>query len=113
MPNAPSVSLEQLSVELFQSLSGQRFQVNGVDSAGQFRTVELELIEVLPLSRWRPVDGRQCFSIVFRGIAGPDLEPGLHCVEHAEMHFPVLLLNRISYSDDPRDRQAYYESIFN
>ena len=115
MVSLRTVSIQQLSVDLFQPLLGQAFRVTETEtnSGAEQSETQLELVEVLPLARTRPSDGKQCFSVVFRRTGGPGRPDGLYRVQHGDFEIPMLFLARISYSLDPGDAQSYYESIFN
>jgi hypothetical protein len=115
MVSVRTVTLQEISVDLFQPLLGQSFRVADTDTnaGGEQSETQLELVELLPLARTRPSDGKQCFSVVFRRTGGVERPDGLYRVQHADFEISMLFLARISYTLDPGDRQSYYESIFN
>ena len=113
MADTRALAVEELCFEHLQPLHGQRFHVNGTDYSVTEVPTEVELIEVVERGRTRPLDGKRCFSAVFRLVSGPERLSGSYRVQHERFEIPVLYLSRISYSLDPRDRNAYYELIFN
>ena len=68
--------LEDLTIDDFRPLEGQRFRI-APDGAEPF---EVELVEVTEI----PGDpgGRAPFSLVFQGGPNPPLEQGIYRVEH-------------------------------
>jgi hypothetical protein len=90
--------LENLTIENFRPLQGERFRV-APDDAEAF---EVELVEVTEIPR--EPGGRTPFSLVFRGGPNPPVEQRIYRVEHDELGELDLFLVPIAV-----DR---YEAVF-
>jgi hypothetical protein len=113
MADTRALDVEELCLEDLQPLQGHRFRISETDCGAGDDETELELVEVIDRQRTRPMDGKQCFSAVFRSVAGPERPSGTYRAKHERFEIPMLYLSRIRYSLDPKDRNAYYEMIFN
>ena len=113
MSTSVQISVNELSIEVLLPLVGQQFLATAFEAEANSGETILELVEVLPLQRWRPLDGKQCFSAVFRAVGGASLDPGLCRLRHHDFEIPLLSLPRISYSMNPEDKRAYHELILN
>ena len=71
--------LEDLTVDLFRPLQGDRFWI-APDGAPAF---DVELVEVTEIPR--EPGGRAPFSLVFRGGPNPPVEQRIYRVEHDEL----------------------------
>jgi hypothetical protein len=88
-------ALEELTVDQFAALRGERFRIG----APPF---EAELVEVTEIPR--EPGGRAPFSLVFQGGPGAPLPQRIHRVEHAELGAMEIFLVPIA-----ADR---YEAVF-
>jgi hypothetical protein len=113
MAEKRALALDDLCLDDLQPLLGHRFRIALAECSANEVGAEVELIDVVDCGRTRVMDGKQCFSAVFRLVSGPEWFSGSYRVLHEGFEIPLLYLSRIRYSLDPRDRNAYYELVFN
>jgi hypothetical protein len=95
--------LESFTAETFAVLVGDEFRVHGDD--GQVH--ELRLAAAVPVGL-APANGREPFSILFRGADTPILPQRTYAVEHATLGRFDLFLVPLG----PDDAGARYEAVF-
>lgn len=96
--------MSELSLELFSGLQGKRFVVHVGD--GEPLTTELIEARLLPAT---PFQGRQPFSLLFKGPASPVLPQSVYQVAHDSDAEPLDIF-LVPVSADASG--ACYEAVF-
>ena len=102
--------MESITMETFQSALGETFRISAEDGP----TVDMELIEVTPFgsaaASSSQQQGRQPFSIAFRGPKLPALNQSIYRCENDRLG-TIEQLFLVPFNEDEQGR--YYEAIFN